>query len=114
MSKFFDDTMQGLLEAVAMEYKSMKESKDKSIEDCLTIGVDFFHNDRGVLVVMRRKGDEIHVLNEFSDDEALGLYNKLIGNKKNQAIKVTEDFVETKHQNTTTNALERYEKHHKG
>ena len=50
------------------------------IEDCLTIGVDFMPDlENGCLVVMRRNGDDIHIINQFRDDEALELYNKLTG-----------------------------------
>lgn len=35
MSKFFDDTMQGLLEAVAIEYKNLSEkSNSKTLKRC--------------------------------------------------------------------------------
>jgi uncharacterized membrane protein len=65
-----------------------------------------------MMMVMRRKGTDTYIVNVLENDEAVEVYNKLIGNTKDQIIKVTEDFVETKHQNTTTKALERYEKHH--
>jgi hypothetical protein len=80
MSKFFDDTMQGLLEAVAIEYKTMQK-EEKGISDCLYIGVDFAPNDDETLVVMRRKGSDTYVINQFRNDEAVELYNKLIGVK---------------------------------
>lgn len=78
MSKFFDDTMQGLLEAVAIKYKSMPK-EENGISDCLYIGVDFTQKDDETLVVARRKGIDTHVINQFKNDEALELYNKLIG-----------------------------------
>ena len=55
--------------------------KYENIEDCLTIGVDFnaFDNS-GCLVVTRRKGEDVCVINMIRDDEALEIYNKLIGN----------------------------------
>ena len=78
MSKFFDDTMRGLLEAVAMKYKSMPK-EENGISDCLYIGVDFALNDDETLVVMRRKGSDTYIINQFRNDEAVELYNKLIG-----------------------------------
>lgn len=80
MSKFFDDTMQGLLEAAAMKYRTMPK-EENSISDCLYIGVDFAPNDDNTLVVMRRNGTNTYVVNQFRNDEALELYNKLIGVK---------------------------------
>ena len=80
MSKFFNDTMQGLLEAVAIEYKTIPK-EENGISDCLYIGVDFTPNDDKTLVVMRRKGADTYVVNQFRNDEALELYNKLIGAK---------------------------------
>ena len=77
-SDFFLDTMQGLLEAAAIEYKAKKET-NKSVEDCLIIGVDFAPNDTGVMTVMRREGDEVRIINFLKDEEAVKLYNKLIG-----------------------------------
>ena len=52
---------------------------NKSVEDYLMIGVDFSPNDEGTLVVMRRVKDDIYVLNQFRNEEAVELYNKLIG-----------------------------------
>ena len=80
MSKFFDDTMQGLLEAAAMKYKSMPV-EESGISDCLTIGIDFEPDLKyGSLVVIRKDYDnDIYVLNEFRNEEALELYHKLIG-----------------------------------
>ena len=83
MSKFFNDTMQGLLEASAMRYKSMQgEGKSRYISDYLMIGVDFSTHDEGALVVMRRVEDDTYVLNQFRNEEARELYNKLIGVKE--------------------------------
>ena len=52
---------------------------NKSIEDCFVIGVDFSPNDTDMLMVMRRKGDETYIVNLLKDEEALDIYNKLIG-----------------------------------
>ena len=116
MNKFFNDTMQGLLEAVEIkqsrkrdggyvyevpsealdniqpvskefldECKKVREKYEKKntdvsgISDCLTIGVDFSHNDRDMISVIRRKGDEMYVVNVLTDEEAVEVYNKLIG-----------------------------------
>ena len=54
---------------------------NKSVEDCLIIGVDFFPNDIDMLMVMRRKGDETHIINLLKDKEAREIYDKLIGVK---------------------------------
>lgn len=78
MSKFFDDTMQGLLEAVEIKDKSMPK-EEKGINDCLYIGVDFAPNDTDMIMVMRRKGEETHIINLLKDEEAREVYNKLIG-----------------------------------
>ena len=55
---------------------------NKSVEDYLMIGVDFSPNNEGALVVMRRMEDDIYVLNQFRNEEARELYNKLIGVKE--------------------------------
>lgn len=52
---------------------------NKSVEDCLIIGVDFAPNDTYMMMVMRRKGDETHIVNLLKDEEAREVYNKLIG-----------------------------------
>lgn len=54
--------------------------KYENIEDCLVIGVDFSLNDSDMLMVMRRKGKETHIINLLKDEEAREIYNKLIGN----------------------------------
>lgn len=55
---------------------------NKSVEDCLIIGVDFAPNDTDMMMVMRRKGDETHIINLLKDEEAREIYNKLIGKGK--------------------------------
>lgn len=85
-NNFFYDTMQGLLEAVAIEYKTMQK-EEKGISDRLYIGVDFALDDDETLVVMRRKGDDTYVINQFRNDEAVELYNKLIGVKDELCLK---------------------------
>lgn len=54
---------------------------NKSVEDCLIIGVDFSPNDTDMMMVMRRKGDGTHIINLLKDEEAKEAYNKLIGVK---------------------------------
>lgn len=54
---------------------------NKSVEDCLIIGVDFSFNDTDVMMIMRRKDDETHIINLLKDEEAREVYNKLIGVK---------------------------------
>ena len=78
--------MQGLLEAIAMKYKSMPK-EENGISDCLYIGVDFAPNDDETLVVMRRKGSDTYVINRFRNDEAVEIYNKLIGVKDELCLK---------------------------
>lgn len=56
--------------------------KYENIEDYLMIGVDFSPHDEGALVVMRRVEDDIYILNQFRNEEARELYNKLIGKNK--------------------------------
>lgn len=87
MSKFFDETMQGLLEAISMQYKSIPQ-EEKYTNDCLLVGVDFSPNDTDMMMVMRRKGDEIYIVNLLKDEEALDIYNKLIGVKDEQINKM--------------------------
>lgn len=67
---------------VSKKYKKINTVlHDCCISDCLYIGVDFAPNDDGMLVVMRREGIDTYVVNQFRNDEALELYNKLIGVK---------------------------------
>lgn len=54
---------------------------NKSVEDCLIIGVDFSQNDTDMMMVMRRNGDETYIINLLKDEEAREIYNKLIGVK---------------------------------
>lgn len=60
-------------------YCEKDETKQVFVYDNLMIGVDFAPDDSKVLVVMRRKGDETYILNQFKDEEAVWLYTKLIG-----------------------------------
>lgn len=57
------------------------KNKEEYIEDCLVIGVDFCPNDTDMMMVMRRKGDETHIINLLKDEEAREVYSKLIGVK---------------------------------
>ena len=54
---------------------------NKSVEDYLVISVDFSPNDDDILTVSKIKHNEIYVLNQFRNEEARELYNKLIGVK---------------------------------
>lgn len=82
MSKIFDDKLDALLWTAAKKYKSMPK-EENGISDCLTIGVDFMQDlEEGCLVVMRKSGDDIYLLNQFRNKEALELYYKLIGADK--------------------------------
>lgn len=68
--EFLDDC-----KTVGEKYKK----KYKNIEDYLVVGVDFSLSDTDMLMVMRRKGKETHIINLLKDDEAREVYNKLIG-----------------------------------
>lgn len=56
---------------------------NKSVEDCLIVGVDFSPYDKDYMIVARRNGDKTYVINTLTDDEAVEIYNKLIGNVEN-------------------------------
>lgn len=53
----------------------------RDIEDCLIIGFDSHPPEIDTLVVARKSGDKLVVINRLSGDEAVDVYNKLIGNK---------------------------------
>ena len=75
MSDYFD--LEKLKQA-ATYFNSMPE-EEQGIQDCLTIGVDISPNDVPYIAVMRNIGNVTSVINRFVDDEAIELYNKLIG-----------------------------------
>ena len=52
---------------------------NKSVEDCLIVGVDLSEGDDGSFVVARRKNGELYVVNILNNEEGLEVYNKLIG-----------------------------------
>lgn len=56
-------------------------NNNESINDFLYIGFDYCKNkDTPLLIVMRRnKDDSIEIINSFTNQEAIDLYNKLIG-----------------------------------
>ena len=54
---------------------------NKSVEDCLIISVDFTPHDTDMMMVMRRKGKETHIINLLKDEDAREVYNKLIGDE---------------------------------
>lgn len=79
MSKFFDDTMQGLLEAAAIEYKKKEEVK-RPIEDVISVSYEEGYNDDiSLLMVTRKDSAGMKILKVFKEDEADELYRKLIG-----------------------------------
>lgn len=47
--------------------------------NCLTIGIDISPKDVPYIAVMRRVGNDTFVINRFVEDEAIELYNKLVG-----------------------------------
>ena len=52
---------------------------NKTVEDRLIIGVDFSDNDEDVLRVIKIKGNDVYIVNQFKNEEAVEIYNKLIG-----------------------------------
>lgn len=50
------------------------------MEDCLVITVDISNNDRPTILVTRSDDDlSFKIVNQLWDDEAIEIYNKLIG-----------------------------------
>ena len=56
-----------------------KINKEKYVNDCLIIAVDFTPFDDEILVVMRKEGNKMYAINQFRNEEAREIYNKLIG-----------------------------------
>lgn len=57
----------------------MEEPMKTYREDCLIIGFDWnFDKDVATLMVSRKEGEMIKVLNSFHNDEAIDLYYKLV------------------------------------
>ena len=52
------------------------------MEDYLMIGFDHHPPDNTTLLVVRKREEKIIVVNQFWNDEAIKLYNKLIGDKE--------------------------------
>ena len=52
---------------------------NKSVDDMLYVDVDFSQNDTDMMMISRRKGDEIRIINLLKNEEAREVYNKLIG-----------------------------------
>lgn len=78
MNSLFGFDVKEKLKQAAIYFNSMPE-EEQGIQDCLTIGVDISPNDVPYITVMRRVGNDTFVVNRFVDDEAIALYNKLIG-----------------------------------
>ena len=82
------DNVQPASKEFLEECKKVREKYKKKninvdcISDALSIGVDFSPNDRDVISVLRRSGDKIYVVNVLTDEEAVEIYNKLIGKDK--------------------------------
>ena len=57
------------------------------MEDNLIIGFDSHPPEIGTLVVARKTGEKLVIVNTLRNVEALNLYNKLIGNKVNRKDK---------------------------
>lgn len=56
-------------------------NNNESIDDILCIGFDYCKNkDTPLLIVMRKnKNNSVEVINSFINQDAIDLYNKLIG-----------------------------------
>ena len=52
----------------------------KNIECCLIVSVDISSEDGDMLIVARNKDNALHVINVLNNEEAVEIYNKLIGN----------------------------------
>ena len=63
------------------EIKEKAKGRDKvNIEDCLVIGVDINEKENPTILVTRIVDDfRFKVVNQLWDDEAIEIYNKLIG-----------------------------------
>ena len=73
----------GILETVRKKYKK----KYKNIEDCLFIGVDFDSGTNyGVITVGRHQDGKLYIINVLENDNALDIYNKLVGVKNENRL----------------------------
>ena len=62
-----------------MGFKKENLVLDKARKDCLIITADFHNDDIGVLLVARSSdGSNFEIVNQFSGDKAINLYNKLV------------------------------------
>lgn len=59
----------------------------KNMEDCLVIGFDSHPLDIDTMVVARKSGEKLVIINVIRGSEAVEIYNKLIGNKTNHKNK---------------------------
>ena len=64
--------------------KEFNMTEEKGISDSLIIGFDYAPKENPCLVVARRETGQLGytIINCFYNDEALELYNKLVGNDK--------------------------------
>jgi hypothetical protein len=49
------------------------------MDDCLTVTFDFCPQDDAIIMVMRTNGEGFEVVNGIVGDDAVDIYNKLIG-----------------------------------
>lgn len=54
------------------------------MEDCLIVSFDSYPLEIDTLVVARKSGEKLVVINQLWDNDAVDVYNKLIGNKTNR------------------------------
>lgn len=80
MSDIFD--YDALVDVARYYCVEPKLDEIKYTSDCLNIAVDFTPFDDNILVIMRRYGDKTYAVNQFRNEEAVELYNKLIGKDK--------------------------------
>jgi len=59
----------------------------KNMEDCLVIGFDSHPPEIDTLIVARKSGEKLLIINTIRGSEAVDVYNKLIGNKTNHKNK---------------------------
>lgn len=53
------------------------------INDCILVSVDFSDNDKGILIVGRKRPNEsAEIINAFEGEEAMWLYEKLVTKKE--------------------------------
>ena len=61
----------------------MQQKLEMPLNDTLLVGFDFTHEkDKNILIVGRRNGKAIDIINAFQGDDARALYDLLVTQKK--------------------------------